>query len=295
MTYNLDIQFTSIYAGTHRVCWRIGSSGPYNCATTVVCLGGGATCSTTVPILMSDLQCESVLIEGYVQPDCVDVGSEDSRTYFTSIFYPEPPCGNFLVACNSVEITGVTVTDPGSGYTPSSSISWTTSGGGGAGAYGTATIDLAGSVDVITVTDGGSGYTSAPTIIFATSPGGDTATGTGILGQCPIANLGEDCGGVTVSVGPSNVGTDFSVCYNTAPIATGWDVSESGCCYTCSTVEFENTGLSNDTVYYISCSTLAWTTLVLNPSDVVTVCAVTNSWTGIGPNTTVTVTPGCLP
>lgn len=293
MTYNLDIQFVSIYTGIHRICWRIGSVGAYDCTTTVSCAGGGTTCSTTVPVLMVDEQCSPVLIEGYVQPECATEESPNSRTYFSTVFNPDPPCANFLISCTSVDITGVTVTDVGSGYTPSSVISWTTTGGGGTGAFGTATIDLIGEVDVITVTDGGSGYTSAPTIVFAASPTLDTATGTGILGTCTAVGLGLDCGGVPVVIGPGNIGDEFSVCYSTAPIPTGWDIAESGCCYTCSTVTFENTGVVSDTIYYIDCVSLQLTTLILVASATDTVCAVTNSWTDVGPNTVVTDTPGC--
>lgn len=293
MTYSLSIQFTSYYTGNHRICWRFGSSGAYDCSTVIACAGGAATCSTTILVGVSDESCDDVLIEGYVQPTCVGVDEETSRTYFTAVFNPEPPCSKFLLTCASSGISGVTLTNPGSGYTPSSSISWTTSGGGGAGAYGSALIDISGSVSTVLITNAGSGYTSSPTIIFTTSSG-VTATGTGNLAPCNGLDLGTDCGDVSVFL-TGDVGDEKLYCFSVAPeVSGGWTVEESGCCYTCSTVTFENTGLISDTIYYINCLTLAYTSLVLDPSDTVTVCAVTDSWTGVGPNTTVTAVSGCV-
>ncbi len=62
-------------------------------------------------------------------------------------------------------VTGVTVTNPGSGYTSAPAVTF--SGGGGSGAAGTATI-AGGAVTGVTITNPGSGYTSAPAVMFST-------------------------------------------------------------------------------------------------------------------------------
>lgn len=60
-------------------------------------------------------------------------------------------------------VSGVDVTNGGSGYTVAPTVSFT--GGGGTGATATANVS-GGAVLSVTVTAGGSGYTSAPTVAF---------------------------------------------------------------------------------------------------------------------------------
>lgn len=78
-------------------------------------------------------------------------------------------------------VSGVFVTNGGSGYTTAPTV--TITGGGGTGATGVATI-TGGIVAGVTITNAGSGYTSLPTIAFS---GGD---GTGAVG---VADLAEGC------------------------------------------------------------------------------------------------------
>jgi hypothetical protein len=59
----------------------------------------------------------------------------------------------------------------GSGYPPSQTIACQVTGGGGAGAYVTATSNSSGMITGLTVVSGGSGYTSPPTIAIGTSDG----------------------------------------------------------------------------------------------------------------------------
>src|SRR5215467_13750517 len=60
-------------------------------------------------------------------------------------------------------VTGISITNPGSGYTSPPTITFT--GGGIGGATATATIS-GGTVTGISITNPGSGYTSPPTITF---------------------------------------------------------------------------------------------------------------------------------
>jgi hypothetical protein len=70
------------------------------------------------------------------------------------------------------QVTGVTVTTPGAGYT--SVPAATASGGGGKGLTLTAALNNSGGVASITVTSPGSGYTSAPTVAIDPPPAGGT-------------------------------------------------------------------------------------------------------------------------
>jgi len=61
-------------------------------------------------------------------------------------------------------VTGVTITNAGSGYTSPPAVTF--GGGGGSGAAATATIS-GGAVTGVTITNPGSGYTSAPVVAFS--------------------------------------------------------------------------------------------------------------------------------
>jgi len=70
------------------------------------------------------------------------------------------------------QVSGVTVTTPGEGYTTVPAI--TVSGGAGSGLAVSAQLGPNGSVASISITSPGSGYTSAPTITIADPPAGGT-------------------------------------------------------------------------------------------------------------------------
>lgn len=76
----------------------------------------------------------------------------------------------------AAQVTGVTVTTPGTGYTNPPAI--TVSGGGGTGLTVTATLGAGGSIASITVTNSGTGYTSAPTINIPAPTTGTQAVAT---------------------------------------------------------------------------------------------------------------------
>ena len=82
------------------------------------------------------------------------------------------------------KISGVTISNAGSGYTSAPTVSF--SGGGGTGAAATAYIGSDGTVVGVIITNAGSGYTSAPTISFS-GGGGSAAAATAIVGVDNIA------------------------------------------------------------------------------------------------------------
>ena len=102
-----------------------------------------------------------------VMPDWPDVVRVDGtttitggiRTYSENLYFEK--------------IAWIEITDGGSGYTSSPTVSF--SGGGGSGVAATAYVDSSGKVGAILITNYGSGYTSAPTVAI-TGGGGSGAT-----------------------------------------------------------------------------------------------------------------------
>ena len=97
-------------------------------------------------------------------------------------------------------VTGLTITDPGSGYTSAPLVSF---GGAGDGASATAAVNTTGSVTGVSVTNGGAGYT-APVVSFA---GGSALP-------------------VTTTVGNPLVDRAFATDYNTAPAVVAASVTQ---------------------------------------------------------------------
>lgn len=102
MPGTLQVDFVANYTGGHRVCWRIGTSGPYDCTTIVTCAGLGATCSASIPVDLTpyNIQCDDIIFEGYVQPVCYPEGASSGQVPFSVLYSPIPPCEavNFLCA-----------------------------------------------------------------------------------------------------------------------------------------------------------------------------------------------------
>jgi len=110
-TAKLTVNFTSNYIGIHRICWRIGSSGPYDCSNTVSCSGGGDPCSDEVLIPVESDDCSPITIEGYVQAGCEDPDSEGGRIPFTVEFTPWEDCERYTVECTDEPCVEITPTD----------------------------------------------------------------------------------------------------------------------------------------------------------------------------------------
>ena len=56
----ITVNFTANYAGPHRVCWRIGASGPYDCTTSVTCTGGGNPCQAVITTTVDNESCDDL-------------------------------------------------------------------------------------------------------------------------------------------------------------------------------------------------------------------------------------------
>ena len=79
---------------------------------------------------------------------------------------------------NGGQLTGITVTDGGTGYTD---VTVNFTGGGGSGATAEAVLN-AGVITDIVITNPGSGYTAAPTVVITDAGAGVDATATAVIG-----------------------------------------------------------------------------------------------------------------
>lgn len=194
----ITVNFTSNYAGPHRVCWRIGGTGPYDCTTIVNCGGGGAACTANIAVTVDNETCDPVVFDGYVQATCQLEGSLVDRVPFTNTFTPNPSCKGYTLTCESVPVASVTIDNPGSGYNPMAPPAVSIATGPGVGATATAEVGNGG-ILTQTITTGGAGYvdgtyTNVPAVTL-------TGTGSGALYTVVVL------GGVVVSVVLTDPGT----------------------------------------------------------------------------------------
>lgn len=277
----LTITFVSNYAGPHRVCYRTGGSGPYTC-TTVVCAGGGASCSVDIPISVDNETCPTVNYNGYAQPSCEDINSTTGRIPFSVDFTPNPSCKRYVVTCASVGVASFNITNGGNGYAPFSHPAVVISGGGGIGATATANVDAFGVVTSITLNTAGSGYTSIPAVSIAPS-GAINATAEAVLGKCSELTS-PGCSGSPILI-PTILALNesVSICSPSAPtIPSDYTSSQNSNC-TCNCVEMtlSVTGTPGDaiTYYYNRCSGQAITGVLIvggSPSSIID-CVVSGS------------------
>ncbi len=170
------------------VCWRIGSTGPYDCTTVVTCTGGGAPCSASISITVDQETCSTETFEGYVQATCEDVGSLSGRVPFSSIFTPTPTCAGYQITCNAVAVESISMTILGTGYDPLSppAVSFS-GGGGGTGAVANAIVGDGG-IKTKTISNGGTGYDGGGSATFLAVPAVTlTGIGTGAIFDVTVA------------------------------------------------------------------------------------------------------------
>jgi FtsP/CotA-like multicopper oxidase with cupredoxin domain len=128
----------------------------------------------------------------YLGPMIIAQENRPTRIKFTN-FLPTGSGGDLFIPVDTTimgagegpqgQVTGIRITDGGSGYTSAPLVTLT--GGGGTGAMATAYI-LNGAVNEIQITSPGAGYTSVPTVVL-TAGGGSGATA--------IASVADATGG----------------------------------------------------------------------------------------------------
>jgi hypothetical protein len=181
-------------------------------------------------------------------------------------------------------VTGISVTAVGSGYTSSPVV--TLSGGGGCGAIANV-LTSAGAVSGITVVNGGSGYTAAPTVTL-TGGGGAGATATATIGTggagytgAPIVAFSHIPGDGTGAVATATIAGDSVAAVTLVPTVVSVTPMDGGSGYTSvPTVMFSGGG-----------GTGAAATATISAGKV-TGYTITNGGTGYTSNPTVMVSGG---
>lgn len=107
------------------------------------------------------------------------------RTYMISVTSVGASQATAASTVSGGRVSGLTITDGGSGYVPSAPPAVTISGGGGTGASASAIVSPTGEVTSLTIINSGSGYTSAPTVTIA--PRASAANG-----WCDTPKISED-------------------------------------------------------------------------------------------------------
>lgn len=190
---NIDLDFTAVYAGSHRVCYRIGGVGSYTCIT-VSCVGGTTSCLASIPIFVDNETCVDVSFDGYIQPTCIDIASSDERFPFSVLFTPSPVCKSYTVTCNTSTVTAPTITNGGTLYDPLSPPSVLFTGGGSTGATGEAVVGGGAIVSTLgVITDPGSGY------VDGTYSNVDITGGTGTGAQATVIVVGGAVTSITIT------------------------------------------------------------------------------------------------
>lgn len=153
-------------------------------------------------------------------------GTDGSTTFTTGTGY-----GTTINGLNSNSITGITITNPGSGYTAGTYYRQTLTGGTGSGALVDIIVGTAGTITSVIVNNGGNGYQTNQSVgitSFAGAAFNITSVGSPILGY------GVD----TYVVASSGVGSVF------VPTIISGNVSI--CSTSCATYASQFTTLSND-------------------------------------------------
>ena len=175
----------------------------YASAPDVSFVGGGGSGATGIALLNGSVTAVTIVRGGkYVK-----------EAYLPRVEFREPnwgfyccsgygASGSVTVAIDNVE--GVSIDNPGSGYTSPPDVAF--SGGGGSGATARAFLkhqnECCAEVGAVTVDNPGSGYTSPPDVTFS-GGGGSGAAGTAVLESGGVASVSITNGGSGYASAPS--------------------------------------------------------------------------------------------
>lgn len=266
----ITVEFVANYAGDHRVCWRLGSTGVYDCTTEVTCAGGGATCSATIAVTVDDETCPDVTFEGYVQALCEDIGSLSGRVPFQVLYSPDQPCTSYFVRCNAVGVESLTVLNAGSGYVTSPAVTFT--GGNGSAADATAVVGDGG-IKTWVITNGGTGYNAGGSATF-TLTDAVNISGTGINASFTVTVTTGVITAIAVTAIDGSRGTGYAIADTFKFSSTQLGGSGSGAIITVSTVttgEIEYITMVDNGSGYTSAPVVA---IALPPSGTQATCTI---------------------
>jgi len=119
----LTVGYTPNYIGNHRICFR--TTGLTYCCYNddsvsvigvpkfvSIDLDDFTLCLQDIPI---EIGCASSVVEGYVQPICIEQSSDVNRVAFTATF-PSAPCDAYNIECQESGIDEITINNPGYGW-----------------------------------------------------------------------------------------------------------------------------------------------------------------------------------
>jgi hypothetical protein len=167
----LSITYTPNYPSNHRICFRTTGSA-YCCynddspsvigvpKTVDIELDDFELCLQDLP---AEVGCAGSVVEGYVQPICIDQGSVINRVDFTATF-SSTPCSAYNIECQESGIAEIELTEQGLGWLPGeiATITITDNSGYGSGATAEAIMACNDSnicyVESILITDQGEFY-----------------------------------------------------------------------------------------------------------------------------------------
>jgi len=306
----LSITYTPNYPSNHRICFRTTGSA-YCCynddSTSVIGV------PKTVEIELEDFElclqdlpaevgCAGSVVEGYVQPICIEQGSDVNRVAFTATF-PSAPCSAYNIECQESGIAEIELTEQGLGWLPGDIATITIIDNSGYGSGATAEAIMACNdsnicyVESILITDPGEFYYFANQISVDISLpidiGGTPATAiVSSVDNCSTFTV-PDCDGTAnpttyqlwagsqyaINICAGSPGPDaFKYIVTPDPI----DIS----CCDCVKYDVINTELSGTPIqfYYTDCVTQTITLAALDSQDTTQVCAVRSSVWPSDPN-----------
>lgn len=219
----LSITYTPNYAGNHRICFK--TTQPSYCCynddstsvigvakTTVIDLEDFELCLQDLP---QPIGCSGSIVDGYVQPFCIEQGSSVNRIPFTATFASNP-CTPYKIECTESGIGEISVVNPGYGWP-------------------------IGVVPTVTINTSGSGFGFSATTIMECLPGDNFCS----IDSISIDNSGQEYFylnqlSIDVSPLPSCVSDELLVNgnfndgflnWNVIPPVDGWELTPSGIPY----------------------------------------------------------------
>lgn len=145
----------------------------------------------SMPVMHNGIQVLAVDNPHYLGPTIVAQKDKPVRIKFTNFLPVDGSGATGMAAITGGSITGISVSNPGSGYTTNPSVMIM---GDGTGATATATV-ANGVVTTINVTNGGTGYTNAMIMVMGTDGNLFIPTDTSVMGagMGPKDSTGADC------------------------------------------------------------------------------------------------------